>query len=60
MSNHLADGRWVLGFPDEKACEAARLLILEEARKQRSSVESLLSPLLSNDYLGSLTNGHNQ
>ncbi|XP_059668663.1 protein TRANSPARENT TESTA 9-like isoform X3 [Cornus florida] len=45
-SDHLADGRWTLGFPSTEACEVARLLILEEISKQRSSVESLLSALL--------------
>ncbi|KAA8516800.1 hypothetical protein F0562_017090 [Nyssa sinensis] len=45
-SNPEADGRWTLGFPNAVACEAARLLVLEETSKQRSSVESLLSPLL--------------
>lgn len=60
MSNHVADGRWVLGFPNDKACEAARWVILEETRKQRSSVESLLSPLLCNDYLEDVSNGHDE
>ncbi|KAF3442728.1 hypothetical protein FNV43_RR16645 [Rhamnella rubrinervis] len=60
MSNRMADGRWVLGFPNDKACEAARLVILEETRKQRSCVESLLSPLLRNDYLEDVSNGHDE
>ncbi|XP_015898856.3 protein TRANSPARENT TESTA 9 isoform X1 [Ziziphus jujuba] len=60
MSSHLADGRWILGFPSNKACEAAQLLILEEIRKQRSSVESLLSPLLRNYHLENLSNGHDK
>lgn len=55
MSNHVADGKWTLGFPNAKACEAARLLILEETCKQRSFVESTLSPLLQDDYLGNLS-----
>ncbi|GMP84219.1 hypothetical protein CsSME_00037833 [Camellia sinensis var. sinensis] len=45
-SNHEENGRWTLGFPDADACVAAQLLILEETNKQRSSVESLLAPLL--------------
>ncbi|XP_021289137.1 uncharacterized protein LOC110420226 isoform X2 [Herrania umbratica] len=49
VSNPAADGRWTLGFPSAKACETARLLILEEACKQRSSVESILAPLLQDD-----------
>lgn len=60
MSSHLADGRWVLGFPSNKDCEAAHLLILEETRKQRSSVESLLSPLLRIDHVENLLNGHDK
>ncbi|XP_050243729.1 protein TRANSPARENT TESTA 9-like isoform X3 [Quercus robur] len=55
MSNHVADGKWTLGFPTAKACEAARLLILEETSKQRSFVESILAPLLQDDYLGNLS-----
>ncbi|XP_075638324.1 protein TRANSPARENT TESTA 9-like isoform X2 [Castanea sativa] len=55
MSNHVADGKWTLGFPNAKACEAARLLILEETCKQRSFVESTLAPLLQDDYLGNLS-----
>ncbi|EXC01921.1 hypothetical protein L484_018833 [Morus notabilis] len=57
MPSHVADGKWTLGFQDAKACEAARLLILEEIRKQRSNVESLLSPLLHNDILEDVPNG---
>ncbi|XP_044481106.1 protein TRANSPARENT TESTA 9-like isoform X1 [Mangifera indica] len=48
------DGRWTLGFTSNKACEAARMLILEETRKQRSQIESILSPFLQNDYLENL------
>lgn len=55
MSNHVADGKWTLGFPTAKACEAARLLILEETSKQRSFVEGILAPLLQDDYLGNLS-----
>ncbi|OMO68546.1 hypothetical protein COLO4_29595 [Corchorus olitorius] len=51
VSNPAVDGRWTLGFPSAKACETARLLILEEASKQRSSVESILAPLLQDDYV---------
>jgi len=46
-ANHEEDGKWTLGFSNAKACDAARLLILEETNKQRSSVESLLAPLLN-------------
>lgn len=46
-TNHEEDGKWTLGFTNAKACDAARLLILEETNKQRSSVESLLAPLLN-------------
>ncbi|KAL6273342.1 hypothetical protein ACE6H2_024034 [Prunus campanulata] len=60
MSNHVADGRWTLGFSNAKACEAARLLILEEIRKQRSSVESILAPLLQDSYLGNLSETESQ
>ncbi|XVF07561.1 hypothetical protein REPUB_Repub06bG0149900 [Reevesia pubescens] len=52
VSNPAADGRWTLGFPSANACETARLLIYEEACKQRSFVESILAPLLQDDYLG--------
>ncbi|XP_044497013.1 protein TRANSPARENT TESTA 9-like isoform X3 [Mangifera indica] len=48
------DGRWTLGFTSAKACEAARMFILEETRKQRSLVESLLAPFLQNNYLENL------
>ncbi|PPD77897.1 hypothetical protein GOBAR_DD25180 [Gossypium barbadense] len=51
VSTPPADGRWTLGFHSAKACETARLLILEETCKQRSSVESMLAPLLREDYL---------
>ncbi|XP_027189779.1 protein TRANSPARENT TESTA 9-like isoform X2 [Cicer arietinum] len=47
--DHLADGRWTLGFPNEKACEEAQLAILNEVTKQRSAVEYMLAPLLQND-----------
>ncbi|KAM7264710.1 hypothetical protein ACFE04_002393 [Oxalis oulophora] len=50
----LNDGRWVLGFPDAKACDTARTLILEETRKQRSFVESKLAHLLEKGSLGNL------
>ncbi|KAJ0089225.1 hypothetical protein Patl1_32691 [Pistacia atlantica] len=50
-SNTGVDGRWTLGFTSEKACEAARLLILEETHKQRSLVESILAPFLRKDHL---------
>ncbi|KAG5553232.1 hypothetical protein RHGRI_011181 [Rhododendron griersonianum] len=46
-TNHEQDGKWTIGFTNAKACDAARLLILEETNKQRSSVESLLAPLLN-------------
>ncbi|XP_021892408.1 uncharacterized protein LOC110810534 [Carica papaya] len=46
-----ADGRWTLGFPSTKACEAAHLLILEETRKHRSFIESILAPLLQSNFL---------
>ncbi|KAL5742088.1 hypothetical protein ACOSP7_028820 [Xanthoceras sorbifolium] len=51
-SNSAVDGRWTLGFPSAKACEAARLLIDEETCKQRSFVETKLAPLLQNNYPG--------
>lgn len=54
-SHHIVDGRWTLGFSDAKACAAARLSVLEETRKLRSSVESLLAPLLQNNCLGNLS-----
>ncbi|PRQ44103.1 hypothetical protein RchiOBHm_Chr3g0475531 [Rosa chinensis] len=54
-SNHIVDGRWTLGFSDAKACAAARSSVLEETRKLRSSVESLLAPLLQNNCLGNLS-----
>ncbi|GAV57330.1 FPL domain-containing protein [Cephalotus follicularis] len=60
VSNPAGDGRWTLGFPDAKACEAARLLILAETCKQRSFVESILAPLLNDDYLGSLSDSGNK
>ncbi|TXG58156.1 hypothetical protein EZV62_015985 [Acer yangbiense] len=54
-SNSAVDGRWTLGFPGAKACEAARLLIHEETCKQRSFVESKLAPLLQNNYTGDIS-----
>lgn len=54
-SSHIVDGRWTLGFPDAKACKAAWLSVVEETRKLRSSVESLLAPLLQNNCLGNLS-----
>ncbi|KAF2289654.1 hypothetical protein GH714_037724 [Hevea brasiliensis] len=51
--NHAAEGRWTLGFPNAKACEAARLSILEEINKQKSSVRSTLAPLLQDNSDGS-------
>ncbi|KAK3226976.1 hypothetical protein Dsin_006838 [Dipteronia sinensis] len=54
-SNSAVDGRWTLGFPSAKACEAARLLIHEETCKQRSFVESKLAPLLQNNYTGDIS-----
>lgn len=50
-SGPAVDGRWTLGFPSAKACENARLLILEEICKQRTFVESILDPLLQDDYI---------
>ncbi|KAK3024683.1 hypothetical protein RJ639_043205 [Escallonia herrerae] len=44
--NQDADGRWTLGFSNAESCKAAQLLILEEIDKQRSSVKSLLAPLV--------------
>ncbi|XP_057423572.1 protein TRANSPARENT TESTA 9-like isoform X2 [Lotus japonicus] len=49
MPDHSADGKWTLGFTDAKACEEARLAILNEITKQRSAVEYVLAPLLQND-----------
>ncbi|KAI5396047.1 hypothetical protein KIW84_062302 [Lathyrus oleraceus] len=49
MADHLADGRWTLGFPNEKACKEAQFAILNEVTKQRSAVEYMLAPLLQND-----------
>ncbi|XVE75878.1 hypothetical protein DITRI_Ditri12bG0127100 [Diplodiscus trichospermus] len=57
VSDPAADGRWTLGFPSAKACETARLLILEEVCKQRSLVESILAPLFHDDYLGNKLDG---
>ncbi|OAY42978.1 protein TRANSPARENT TESTA 9 isoform X2 [Manihot esculenta] len=47
--NHAAEGRWTLGFPNTKACEAARLAILEQINKQKSCVRSTLAPLLQDN-----------
>ncbi|KAI9153303.1 hypothetical protein LWI28_009196 [Acer negundo] len=54
-SNSEVDGRWTLGFPSSKACEAAGLLIHEEMCKQRSFVESKLALLLQNNYTGDIS-----
>ncbi|XP_065856059.1 protein TRANSPARENT TESTA 9-like [Euphorbia lathyris] len=51
-SNHTSDGRWTLGFSSIEACEAARVAILEEINKQRSSVRSALAPLLEHSDEG--------
>lgn len=51
-SNRVEDARWTLGFINTEACEAAQVLILKEIRKQRSSVENLLAPLLEDNSLG--------
>lgn len=59
-SNHVADGRWTLGFSSAEACEAARLLILEEIQKQRYSVESLLAPLLRSSSRGDLSDSQGE
>ncbi|KAK7392665.1 hypothetical protein VNO78_21109 [Psophocarpus tetragonolobus] len=45
----LADGRWTLGFPNERACEEAQLAILNQITKQRSAVEYMLAPFLHDD-----------
>ncbi|RDX87300.1 Protein CLEC16A, partial [Mucuna pruriens] len=52
ITDHLADGRWTLGFPNARACEEAQLAILNEIAKQRSAVEYMLAPLLQHDDLG--------
>ncbi|KAI4300574.1 hypothetical protein L6164_033936 [Bauhinia variegata] len=49
-SDHVADGRWTLGFPNAKACEAAQLTIMNEIAKQRSAVENILTPIFQNDF----------
>nr|KYP73830.1 Protein CLEC16A [Cajanus cajan] len=49
MAHHLVDGRWTLGFPNARACEEAKLVILNEISKQRSAVEYVLAPLLQHD-----------
>lgn len=54
------DGKWTLGFQDAMACNAARSLILEEIRKQRSNVESLIAPLLHSDFLELDSNGQDE
>ncbi|CAK7341991.1 unnamed protein product [Dovyalis caffra] len=38
--NQVADGRWTIGFPNAKACDAAQSAVLEETSKQRSSVDT--------------------
>ncbi|PON70083.1 hypothetical protein PanWU01x14_082580 [Parasponia andersonii] len=60
MSNHGTDGKWTLGFQNAQACETARFLILKETGKQRSNVESLLSPLLDSDWPENVLNGHDE
>ncbi|KAL5545751.1 hypothetical protein UlMin_005438 [Ulmus minor] len=60
VSNHGTDGRWTLGFSNAKACETARLLILEQTRKQRSSVENLLAPLLNNADSENISNSQDE
>lgn len=54
-SSSAVDGRWTIGFSTGKACEAARLQILEETRKQRSFVEAILAPLLKDNYIEELS-----
>ncbi|KAJ6406746.1 hypothetical protein OIU84_010290 [Salix udensis] len=44
-------------FPNAKACDTARLAILEEASKQKSSVGNALGPLFQNDYGGGSPDG---
>ena len=58
MSRHGADGKWTLGFQNAEACEAAQSLILEETRRQRTEVESLLSPVLHNVWPEDVLNSH--
>ncbi|KAG5243911.1 hypothetical protein OIU77_030977 [Salix suchowensis] len=55
--DQVADGRWTIGFPNAKACDTARLAILEEASKQKSSVGNALGPLFQNDYGGGSPDG---
>jgi protein CLEC16A len=50
MPEQLTDGRWILGFPNAKACEEAQLAILNEVTKLRSAVEYILAPLLQKDH----------
>ncbi|WJX17887.1 hypothetical protein P8452_07748 [Trifolium repens] len=50
MPEQLTDGRWILGFPNAKACEEAQLTILNEVTKLRSAVEYILAPLLQKDH----------
>ncbi|EEF28149.1 conserved hypothetical protein [Ricinus communis] len=57
--NHAADGRWTLGFSNAKTCEAARLAILGETNKQRSSVKSSLALLLGDKSHGQDQEGSN-
>uniref|UniRef100_A0A2P2L4V1 Uncharacterized protein LOC105635829 isoform X2 n=4 Tax=Rhizophora mucronata TaxID=61149 RepID=A0A2P2L4V1_RHIMU len=59
-ANYAADGRWTIGFSNAEACEAARLVILQETTMQRSSVRSVLAPLLENNFLGNLSDGQNE
>ncbi|XWS66592.1 hypothetical protein CRYUN_Cryun05aG0213000 [Craigia yunnanensis] len=54
VSDPAVEGRWTLGFTSVKVCETTRLLVLEEACKQRSFVESILAPLLQDDYQGNM------
>ncbi|XP_020972332.1 uncharacterized protein LOC107626353 isoform X4 [Arachis ipaensis] len=49
MPDHFVDGKWILGFPNAKACKDAHLAILREITKQRSAVEATLAPLLNYD-----------
>ncbi|KAJ4969834.1 hypothetical protein NE237_002933 [Protea cynaroides] len=50
-SNRTVDGRWTLGFPDAKSCEAAQSLLLKEISKQKSSVECVVIPLFQNSLV---------
>ncbi|KAL8143660.1 hypothetical protein V2J09_016692 [Rumex salicifolius] len=56
--NTEAPGRWTLGFPNIETCTAAYESIMEETRKQRSSVETFLAPFLYDDnYRGNIPDG---